>query len=145
MSLQTIRRIAARLSKAGESRVKIMDTERAGQALTSEDVRGLIKDGVILIEAKRGPTRAGARFKQSRMRAGRRRGKGSQKGSKYAGLTAKDQWIQKVRAQRSLLSSLRSKLKEGAFRSVYRKVKGNAFKNKHALMTYLKENNLFEA
>lgn len=143
MSLQTIRRIAARISKAGESRVKIIDATRAAQALTAEDVRGLIKDGVVVITAKRGPSRAAARFKQSRLRAGRRRGKGSLKGSKFAGLTQKDQWIQKVRALRSLLKSLKPKLKEGAYRSVYRKVKGNAFKNKHALLTYLKENSLF--
>ncbi len=144
MSLQTVRRVAARLFKAGESRVKIMDVARASEALTSEDIRALVKEGAVVILAKIGPSRAAARFKQSRKRSGRRRGKGSQKGSKYAGLTQKDQWIAKIRSQRALLFSLRGKLKPTAVRKVYRQIKGNAFKNKHALLTYLKENSLFE-
>lgn len=140
MSISTIRRLSSRIYGVGESRVKILDQKRAAEALTAEDVKNLVKEKVIIIVASHGPSRAAARHKQSRKAMGRRRGRGSKKGTS---VPQKEKWIAKVRAQRKLASSFKSKLKHGAFRKVYGMIKGNAFKSKHALFTYLKENNLF--
>ncbi len=139
MSISTVRRICARVFDVGESRVKIMDTKRASEALTADDVRTLVKDKAVVIIASKGPSRAAARYKQSRLRSGRRRGPGSKKGTS---ISTKDKWIMKIRSQRKLLFSLKLKVKHGEFRKVYRMIKGNAFKSKHALLTYLNENKL---
>ncbi|MDP3742679.1 MAG: 50S ribosomal protein L19e [Candidatus Micrarchaeota archaeon] len=140
MSVATVRRLCARIFDVGESRVKILDAKRASEALSAEDVRELVKEKVVVIIASKGPSRKAARHKQSRIRAGRRRGEGSKKGTS---ISQKTLWIRKIRSQRKLLRSLKSTLTaKGAFRKVYKMVKGNAFKNKHALSTYLKENKL---
>ena len=139
MSIATVRRICSRVYSVGETRVKILDAKRAAEALTADDVRLLVKEKVILITSEKGPSRAAARYKQSRLGKGRRRGRGSKKGTS---MSDKDKWISKIRSQRKLLHSLKSKFKKGEFRKVYKMVKGNAFKNKHVLSTYLKENNL---
>ncbi len=140
MSIATIRRVCSRVYGVGESRVKIMDAKRASEALTADDARQLVKDKAIVITASQSPSRSAARWKHSRIRAGRRRGEGSKKGT---GISHKQKWITKVRGQRKLLSSLKSKFKQkGAFRNVYKMVKGNAFKNKHGLLMYIRDNQL---
>ncbi|MBI4399387.1 50S ribosomal protein L19e [Candidatus Micrarchaeota archaeon] len=146
MSLQTVKRIASYLLKAGESRIKIKPEEikRVKEALTRDDVRSLIKEGIIFAEKKRGVSRALAKIKLKKKQKGRRRGFGSRKGTKYSRISRKRIWINKVRAQRYLLRELQSngKIKENNYRSLYKMVKGRAFKSKEGMLTYLKENNL---
>ena len=98
MSLQTIKRIAARVLKCGKSRIKIVDEEKAGEALTADDVRDLAKSGAIKVKPETGTGRAKARKKDAKKRKRRRRGVGSVKGSKG---DSKKQWMQRVRAQRA--------------------------------------------
>ncbi|MFH1056446.1 MAG: 50S ribosomal protein L19e [Candidatus Micrarchaeota archaeon] len=144
MGLQTIRRLAASIFKAGESRVKIKDAARAKEALTRDDVRTLIREGVLVLEQKKGVGRAKAKFKQSRLKAGRRRGTGSLKGAKFSRASRKGRWMEKVRAQRSLLKMLKKNLKEGEYRSLYSMVKGGFFKSKKHLLTHANENKLLK-
>ncbi len=139
MAISTIRRIAARIYRVGETRVRIADQKKASQALTADDVRQLVKDKILVIRPLKRPSRASARWKQARIRSGRRRGRGSKKGT---GFSQKRKWIEKTRSQRKLLVIYKAKLKPGAFRKLYRMVKGNAFRNKHALVTYMNENHL---
>jgi ribosomal protein L19E len=61
MSLKTVRRLAARLLRAGESRIRIIDAKRASEALTGDDVRSLIAEGVIALEPPRGVRRVSRR------------------------------------------------------------------------------------
>ena len=140
MGLGTIRRLAASITKAGQSRIKIIDAVKAKEALTRDDVRSLLKQGVIIVEQKKGVGRDKARFKQSRVHAGRRRGVGSKKGSAFAGKSRKARWVEKVRSQRKLLKSVKSRLVEGAYRKFYSMVKGNLFKTKKQMLTYVREN-----
>ncbi|HIH19695.1 TPA: 50S ribosomal protein L19e [Candidatus Micrarchaeota archaeon] len=142
MGLETVRRLAGSILKAGESRVKFVDAVRAKEALTRDDVRSLIQEGVIVVEQKKGIGRAKARFKQSRTHAGRRRGPGSTKGAKYAVVSRKTRWVLKVRSQRNLLKLLKPSLNDGEFRRLYKMVKGNFFRSKRHLITFAKENNL---
>lgn len=139
MSISTVRRICSRLYGVGESRVKIIDAKRADEALSADDVRSLVKEKAILIIGSKAPSRRAARFKQSRLSQGRRRGRGSRKGTR---VSQKTLWIRKIRSQRKLLASLKHKLANGAFRKTYKMIKGNAFRNKRALSTYLQENKL---
>jgi large subunit ribosomal protein L19e len=143
MTMNSIRRMAAYLLKCGESRVRILDAKESQKALTRDDVRDLINKGFIVKLAPKTNSRENAKFKQERKRAGRRRGKGSKKGSMYAGVTKKDLWMSKVRSQRKVLGTIKPKLAEGAYKKVYRMIKGANFKSKKVLELYLKENNLF--
>ncbi len=139
MSIETIKRICARVYGVGQTKVKIIDQKKAKEALTTDDVKELVKEKVIIILPNKSPSRAAARRKLSRIRMGRRRGRGSKKGT---AMSTKRRWIEKVRAQRRLLFSLKNKLKSTAFRALYRMIKGNAFRNKRALSTYLHENKM---
>ncbi len=144
MGLVTIRRLAASIAKAGGSRIKILDPVRAKEALTRDDVRSLLKEGVIVVEQKKGVGRSKAKFKHSRVHAGRRRGVGSRKGAMFAGLSRKERWVRKVRSQRKLLKSVKSNLAEGAYRKLYSMVKGNLFKTKKQMLSFARENKLLK-
>ena len=144
MSLKTVRRLAASILKAGESRIKFADSSKAKEALTRDDVRSLIQQGVITRIQKKGVGRAKARFKQSRVHAGRRRGVGSSKGKKFALVPRKERWMDKVRSQRKLLKQLKPSLEKSSFRKLYLMVKGNFFRNKKHLIAYAKENKLLK-
>jgi len=144
MGLQTVRRLAASILKAGESRVRILDAVKAKEALTRDDVRSLVRQGIVVVEQKKGVGRAKARFKQSRLHAGRRRGRGSRKGAKYSRVSRKERWVGKVRSQRRLLKRLKGELRKGGYRKLYSMVKGNFFKSKKHLLSYAGENKFFK-
>lgn len=134
-----MRRLAARLLKCGESRIRIADAKRAGEALTADDVRELVKEKIVYALPPQGVSRGKARWKQQRKRKGRRRGRGSQRGAAYAVATGKEIWMRKARAQRKLLKAFKSKMEKSEFRKVYKMVKGNAFSDKKRLAEYLKK------
>ncbi len=140
MSMQTVRRLAARILGIGQSRVRILDEEAASRAITADDVRGLMNQGAIGILDEKHSSRGKARRKAVRKTAGRRRGPGSQKGSYYAGLSRKSRWMQQVRAQRAYLAAHKTRLKEGTYADVYKMIKGNAFRSRKNLKTYLDAN-----
>jgi large subunit ribosomal protein L19e len=136
MGLKTVKRLAANLLGVGESHVKILDAKRASEALTRDDVRGLLKEGVVFVEHKKGVGRGKARFKQDRKHAGRRRGVGSRKGSKRI---EKKIWMKRVRALRRVLKRFSDSMDSRAYRNAYKKIKGGYFKNKRHLVSFLKE------
>ncbi|PIO01880.1 50S ribosomal protein L19e [Candidatus Micrarchaeota archaeon CG_4_10_14_0_2_um_filter_60_11] len=144
MTVQTIKRLAAKVLKCGENRVRIVDLAKARDSLTTDDVRGLIKEGAIQLKPSVGQSRAKARFKAERRNAGRRRGEGSRKGTYYAKHTLKQRWMKKVRSQRGLLHQLKPRLVEGAYAKLYKMVKGNNFKAKRQLVLYVEENKLLK-
>lgn len=100
---------------------------------TREDVRSLIRKGVIRILPKEGQTIRGRKKK---------RGKGSRKGKKTARLSKKERWMMRVRAQRKLLRKLRDegKLNKSQYRKLYMLVKGGMFRSKAHLLDYIKSN-----
>lgn len=144
MGLSTVRRLASSILNVGESRVRFKESKRAGEALTRDDVRALIKEGVIYCLPKKGVGRARAQFKAGRIHSGRRRGAGSRKGAEYALLKSKERWMSKVRAQRMLVSSLRDRMVEHSYEKVYSMIKGNSFKNNKTLLQYLSEKKLLK-
>lgn len=141
---KTVRRIAADLLDVGESRIWIdpENMQKVGEALTRDDVRKLIADGIIKVLHSMGVSRARGRRKQEGKRKGRRRGHGSRKGTANARQPGKKLWMARVRLQRKTLADLRDKkqIDTAATRKVYSMIKGGAFKGKASLMTYLKEN-----
>jgi large subunit ribosomal protein L19e len=132
MTILTVRRLAADIMNVGKSRVKISPDglKEAEGALTRSDVRGLIEKGVI--------TKAKVKGRDSTAR-NKRKGAGRRKGSLG---DKKKLWMQKVRAQRKLLAMLIEKgvLEKKSKRSLYGKVKSGIFRNKKAMLLYLKDN-----
>jgi len=142
------RRLAAKILSVGVNRIWI-DPERAADveaAISRDDIRRLIHDGVIRARPERGVSRARARERATKRGMGRRRGIGSRRGAKKARLPRKGAWIRTVRPLRAMLRELRD---DGAieakdYRRLYRMVKGGAFKSRAHLETYLKERGLLK-
>ncbi|MDD5339880.1 MAG: 50S ribosomal protein L19e [Candidatus ainarchaeum sp.] len=134
MAIATIRRLAADILHVGENKIRISpdSLKEAEGALTRVDVKGLIDKGII---TKLKPQGRASTRKKERRSVGKRRG---------IMMEPKDAWMMKVRAQRRLLRTLTADgaLKKGTKRSVYGKVKSGIFRNKRAMLIYLKDNGL---
>ncbi len=140
MAVHTIKRLASRLLSAGESRIRITDLTKVRDALTADDVRELIAQGIITVLPKKGVGRGKARKSALATRQGRGRGSGSHKGkASAAGLTDKERWMQQVRAQRKTLKAYQSQMHSSDYRTAYRMVKGNAFRTRKQLIAYLQQ------
>ena len=139
MTATTVKRLAASILKVGRNRIRIKQDEytRVMEALTREDVRGLIDDGAVYRIRYVGPRTKPAR---------KRKGVGKRKGKKFSRKSEKESWMERIRAQRKYLNEL---LKTGEVpaeyrRKAYLKIKGGSFKGKKALLTYLKENGMYD-
>ena len=130
------RRVAAEILKCGESRIWMDPTagEKIARAITRNDVRGLIADGLI----KKMKAKENARKEQGKQ------DRGSRKGAAGARTGLKEKWLKMVRPQRRLLAEVKPKLKPLAYRKVYKLVKGGVFRSRSHLQTYLREKKLIE-
>ncbi len=146
MKLTTQRRLAAQTMKCGESRVwfdprRIKDIK---EAITNQDIRSLVHD--LAIQKHAPESNSSFRHKKSLLqkRKGRKGGHGSRKGTKSARLDAKTNWINKVRAQRKFLKSLKSdkKINTKTFGELYSKSKGGFFRSKKHIQRYMEEHSL---
>lgn len=131
MNLRNQRRLAAEILKAGATRV-VFNKERledAGEAITREDIRLLIKNGVISVKPLKGNSRGRIREKAAQKKKGRGRGHGSRKGTKNARTPSKKAWVNKIRALRDELRKMKEekKIDESMYRKLYRQSKGNLF------------------
>ena len=138
MTVSTVRRLAADILNVGERRVWIDPTqvEEVKKMATRADVKGLIDKGTV----KKLPV--AGRKKATKKK---RKNKGSKKGN--IANTEKKEWMVKVRSQRRLLRAI---LKDGALqtdekRKVYSRIKSGLFRNKKAMLIYLKENKMIAA
>jgi len=147
--MNSVRRIASDLIGVGENKIRFRTdaTQKISDALTRDDVRGLINDGSVYFLQPRGVSRLRGREKDAAKRKGRRGGPGSKKGTHSARLDSKETWISKVRAQRNHLRGLlaEKKLPRKSARKIYMMIKGNAFKGVKILDIYLKDNKLFSS
>ncbi|MHC1611188.1 MAG: 50S ribosomal protein L19e [Candidatus Methanospirareceae archaeon] len=140
------KKIAAQVLKIGESRVWIDPeaTEEVAGAITREEIRGLIEEGVIRERQKKGVSRGRARVSARQKALGRRKGHGSRKGAKGARASRKRMWITKIRALRKRLKELRDEglLDKTTYRRLYNKANGGVFRSVAHLDDYITANNL---
>ncbi len=143
MTIKTIRRIASHLLKAGTSRIRILPSEQkaAGEALTRDDVRGLIDSGAVYALPKKGVSRFRGRARAEQKSLGRRRGRGGRKGTKYSKVPRKTVWMNRIRAQRRLLRELYDKklIDNKDHRHAYRMIKGGSFKGRESMKLHLQD------
>jgi large subunit ribosomal protein L19e len=131
--------MAANVMGVGIHKVKIKDAEKAVQAMTNDDIRSLVKQGVIVKKRVRGVSRVRARKIAVQKKKGRRRGPGKVKSSLKARVGKKTVWMRKVRALRRELRSNRANLEPGLYRKLYNMTKGGYFRSKAHLRNYIEE------
>ena len=136
----TVRRLAADILNVGMTRVRIdttksEDREKLLKAASREDVKDLIKSGVIKSVPVEG---------QHRKTRKNKRGPGSKKAK--SNKRKKTEWMKIVRAQRKFLRELVDKkyLDEKLKKSMYMKIKGNNFRSKGAMLLYLVDHGYIE-
>ncbi len=143
MKVDRAKELVAQIYGVGVSRVRVApdgigDVE---EAMTKDDLRGLVERGVIEILPKRSPSRHRARFLHRQKRKGRRRGYGSRKGTPGARLKPKLAWMIKIRAIRRFLRTLRAegKLSAKEYRRIYTLAKGGHVRSKRHVLEILEE------
>ena len=146
MEARSQKRIASELMKCGVSRVRISMTEEVEEALTREDIRELIKKGMISSLQKKGTSKFASKKKLEQKKKGRMRGPGRRKGTKGARKNDKTKWIEKVRPLRKLLSEMREsgQISREDYGILYRRVKGGFFRNRKHILYYMKEQDILK-
>jgi large subunit ribosomal protein L19e len=148
MKLDTQKRLAASVFKCSAKRVKFNEEalESISEAITKEDIRVLIDEGLIRKVPFVGQSRVRANKRRVQRRKGRQRGPGSFKGKRTARLPRKKEWINKIRSQRKHLNQLKDDevISQKNFRQLYNKATGGFFRSKRHITLYIEENNLSE-
>ena len=146
MNLKPQRRMAADILKCGENRVYFDPylIEDISLAITREDVRNLIKQGVIQKKYKKGISNYRKNKIHERKKKGRARGLGKRKGTKLARSPKKRTWIRRIRPIRRELKKLRERklITVSNYRKLYRNAKGGMFTSVAQLNRYIKEKDL---
>ncbi len=148
MNLKAQKRLAAEVMKCGQSRIW-MDPyliEEVKLAITREDIRNLIDEGIIQKKHKKGISKSRKNLRHLRKKKGRARGIGKRKGAKYARSPKKRNWIKRIRPLRRELKKLRDRklIAPGTYRKLYKNAKGGMFDSVAHLDRYIKENKLIK-
>ena len=146
MNLKPQRRMAAEILKCGENRVYFDPylIEDISLAITREDIRNLIKQGIIQKKYKQGISNYRKKVRHERKKKGRARGLGKRKGTKHARSPKKKNWIKRIRPLRRELKKLRDRKQITAanYRKLYKNAKGGMFTSVAQLNRYIKEKDL---
>lgn len=139
--LKNQKRLAADIMGCGKDRVWL-DPEaqqEVAEAITREDVRGLVEDGVVREKRKKGVSRGRARERDEKREYGHQKGPGTRKGKKGARSDSKDEWKSGVRALRKELRRMKRDDEIGAseYRDLYAKAKGGEFDSVRYLRNYV--------
>ena len=142
------KRLAAALLKVGQKRIWLDPevTTDIKEALTRDDVRGLIKRGAIRAKLKHGVSRGRFRILLKQKRKGRRKGQGSRKGKSGVREQFKQQWVTKIRLQRALFQELKDKklINISTYHLLRKKSKGGFFRSIRHVKLYLTEKSLWQ-
>ncbi|MFX0174313.1 MAG: 50S ribosomal protein L19e [Candidatus Hodarchaeota archaeon] len=146
MNLKPQKRMAAEILKCGENRVYFDPylIEDISLAITREDIRNLIKQGVIQKKYKKGISKQRKYIRHQRKKKGRARGLGKRKGTKHARTPKKKTWIKRIRPIRRELKKLRDRklITAANYRKLYLNAKGGMFNSVAQLNRYIKEKEL---
>jgi large subunit ribosomal protein L19e len=140
------KKLAARIGKRSTKRTKLVPErlEEIKEAITRADVRGLIKDGAIILETEKGVSRGRAKKNRLQKSKGRQKGQGTRKGKANARYSSKKKWMSKIRLQREFLKELKdnNKLTQETYKQLYMKSKGGFFRSKRHIKLYITEHQL---
>jgi large subunit ribosomal protein L19e len=148
MRLTVQKRLAAEILDCSPKKVWA-DPERLEEikeAITKQDLRDLIKRGLIIKKSLPQHSRGRARLNKIQRKKGRSKGLGHRKGKFTARNPKKKLWMANVRTQRALLKELREKgiIERKACAQLLRKVKGGFFRSRRHIKLYLSEHRLLK-
>ena len=135
------KRLAADVLGVGKNRVRF-DPEAQGEiadAITRDDVRELVEDGVIEAETTQGNSRGRARERNEKRAYGHRSGHGSRKGTSGGRTDGSAEWQSRIRAQRRTLRELRDddEITRSQYRELYDMASGGEFDSVRDLRRYV--------
>ncbi|AGB30804.1 50S ribosomal protein L19e [Natrinema mahii] len=142
--LSAQKRLAADVLDVGENRVWL-DPDAQGdiaEAITRDEIRELVDEGRIQADEPSGNSRGRARERNAKRAYGHQKGQGKRRGKKGARQNEKDEWQDKIRAQRRKLRELRDKgeLSPTQYRELYKKAGGGEFRSVRYLLNYIDDN-----
>lgn len=147
MSLTSQRRLAAQILKVGQGRIWIdpSSIDAVEAAITREEIRKLIHEGVIKSVPEKGISRARARILHIKRKKGLRKGPGQKSGSAQAKISKKDAWRTKIRAMRRRLREWREDraITESAYRELYNMAGSGVFKSTSEMERHAKTKGLW--
>jgi large subunit ribosomal protein L19e len=146
-NLTNQRRLASRIMKVGENRVKInpQRTDDVESAITREEIRKLVHDKAISAAPIKGVSRGRAKVIQSKKRRGRRKGPGSKSGTPRAVISKKEAWMTKIRSLRRKLRELKANrtITESQYRELYMIAGSGRFESIADMQRYAKAHDMW--
>lgn len=136
MNLRNQRRLASEILKIGGNKIWIDpdESEKVGSAITRDEVKRLIHEGVIRAMPEMGTSRGRKRLLHKKRVRGRRRGPGTKKGIRESGET----WVERIRSIRGRLRQLRDTrmIEQSSYRKLSLMAKGGSFRSARHLDEY---------
>lgn len=143
MDLNKAKELASKILKTGKGRIYIdpKQEKKVKEAMTKEDIRGLIAERIIKKRQTNLQSNGRKRKLKEQRQKGRKRGYGKRKGTKKTRVEKKKTWMNKVRAQRRTLKELKKEnpkaVEKIGYSNLYKKIKGGFFKGKKYLKDYV--------
>jgi len=142
--LSTQKRLAADVMNVGENRIWLDPDaqEELADAITRDEVREMVEQGLIQADEPEGNSRGAARERAAKRAYGHRKGPGSRKGKAGGRQNEKQEWQNSIRAQRRKLRELRDsgELSPAQYRDLYDQAKGGEFQDVRRLLNHIEDN-----
>jgi len=146
MKLTLQKRLAADVMGVSPKKIKFNAENLADikEAITKQDIRNLIKEGIIAVLPAKGVSRARANKIKRQKKKGLKKGMGSRKGTQGARSPSKRDWINRVRSQRKFLKRLleNNVVTHEVYKSLYLKVGGGFFRSVKHIQIFMDERSL---